>query len=204
MDDPDTAPDWNHEISRVKAGDEAAARRLVEALYPHVIRIVRSHLPRSEDEEDLAQDIFMKMFSKIHQFKNQQPFDHWVARIALNTCYDRLRHQRSRPLFSFSDLSVEQSEFLEASLSNSSTPPPNTTTSGELARELLQKLIETLKPREQIVIRLLDLEEHSVKETCELTGWGASKVKVTAMRARKKLTEALQRLETKSLPSLAL
>lgn len=204
MDEPKTTFDWNNAITGVKAGEESAARRLVEALYPRVIRIVRSHLPRSDDEEDLAQDIFMKMFSKIDQFKNQQPFDHWVARIALNTCYDRLRHQRSRPLFSFSDLSVEQSEFLEATLSASSIPAANTSTSGELARELLQKLIATLKPREQIVIRLLDLEEHSVRETCELTGWGASKVKVTAMRARKKLTGALERLETSAAPPLAI
>lgn len=203
MEDPDTPPDWNDAITKVKAGDETAAWGLVESLYPHIIRIVRSHLPRSDDEEDLAQEIFMKMFSKIEQFKGHQPFHHWVARIALNTCYDRLRHQRSRPLFSFSDLSPEQSDFLEATLSTSSTPPANNTTSGELARELLQKLIATLKPREQMVIRLLDLEEHSVKETCELTGWGASKVKVTAMRARRKLADALKRLETSSSPSFA-
>ena len=59
----------------------------------------------------------------------------------------------------------------------------------------LEKLLATLKPRERTVIQLLDLEERTVQETCNLTGWGASKVKVTAMRARRKLREQLQRLE---------
>jgi RNA polymerase sigma-70 factor (ECF subfamily) len=62
-------------------------------------------------------------------------------------------------------------------------------------RELLDQLIATLNPREQIVIRLLDLEEKTVQDTCNLTGWGASKIKVTAMRARRKLSEQLKKLE---------
>ena len=63
-------------------------------------------------------------------------------------------------------------------------------------RELLNRLIATLNPREQIVIRLLDLEEKSVAEICDLTGWGSSKVKVTAMRARKKLANHLKKLNS--------
>ena len=69
---------------------------------------------------------------------------------------------------------------------------------GELAKELLETLLATLTHNEQVVIRLLDLQEKSILETCELTGWGASKVKVTAMRARRKLKRALTRLESES------
>ena len=67
---------------------------------------------------------------------------------------------------------------------------------GQFARE---RLLESLNPREQLVIRLLDLEENTIQETCNLTGWGASKVKVTAFRARKKLRQALQRLEAQTV-----
>jgi DNA-directed RNA polymerase specialized sigma24 family protein len=56
-------------------------------------------------------------------------------------------------------------------------------------------LLATLKPREQMLVRMLDLEKKSLKEVCVLTGWGLSKVKVTAMRARRKLNENLKRLE---------
>jgi RNA polymerase sigma factor (sigma-70 family) len=67
--------------------------------------------------------------------------------------------------------------------------------SREAMRELLNKLIGGLKPDQQVVIRLLDLEERSVREVSELTGFSESKVKVTAMRARRKLSELLQQLE---------
>ena len=135
----------------------------------------------------------MKIFLKIEQYRGLQPFDHWVSRIAVTTCYDWLRKHKARPLVAYSDLSEGEVEIIEKS--RQSTTAGTSSTHRELFSGLLDKLIATLKPREQIVIRLLDLEERSVKEVTELTGWGASKVKVTAMRARRKLAEQLQRLE---------
>lgn len=189
-------PSWDHELSLVKAGDEAAARRLVDGLYPKVVRIVRNHLPVTEDEEDLCQEVFMKLFSRLAQFRGDQPFDHWVARIALNTCLDKLRRQKVRRVRSFSDFSGEEAgclqdaitarEFEESAASNQSS-------AGTL--EVVEKLLATLKPAEQMVVRLLDLEERSVAEICEQTGWGASRVKVTAFRARRKLAATFRELE---------
>ena len=78
-------------IKPAKRGDDAAWSDLVECLYPTVITVVRNHLPYSEQEEDLTQDIFVKVFMKLHQYNGTSPLTHWVSRIALNTCYDRLR-----------------------------------------------------------------------------------------------------------------
>ena len=64
-----------------------------------------------------------------------------------------------------------------------------------LAHEVLEKLFTALKPKEQMIIRLLDLEEKSVNEVCMLLDWKASRVRVTAMRARRKLGLALESLE---------
>jgi len=195
MEEPE-AP-WDDDLALVRLGDEAAARRLVERLYPRVIRIIRGHRHRSDDEEDLAQDVFMKMFSKLGQFEGSKPFHHWVARIALNTCYDRLRRHRNRRVVSFSELSLDESEFLERARGGE-VPAPGMEGAGDggaSALELLYRLLDSLKPREQKVIRLLDLEERSVREVCEITGWGESKVKVTAHRARRKLSASLRALE---------
>jgi RNA polymerase sigma-70 factor, ECF subfamily len=185
---------WDDELALVRNGDDRAARRLVEALYPKVIRIIRNHLPSTEDEQDLAQDVFMKMFTKLHQFRGQQPFDHWVARIALNTCFDKLRRQKARRVMSFADFASDEAEFLQDAMTarefeeNASSARPG-------SREVLEKLLATLKPAEQLILRLLDLEEKSVAEICTLTGWGSSKVKVTAFRARRKLTDTFKKLE---------
>ncbi len=91
-------------LERVRARDQAAARELVEHLYPLVIRIVRSHLPRRVAEEDLAQDVFLKMFTRLAQYQGNVPFTHWVSRIAVTTCIDQLRAQKRRPEFRWADL----------------------------------------------------------------------------------------------------
>ena len=183
-------------LERVKAGDEAANRNLVEILYPTVRANVRNHLRKQADHDDVAQEVFLKIFLKINQYKGPQPFDHWVSRIAVTTCYDWLRKHRVRPLVTYSDLSETEVEIIEKS--RQSTTMGTSDTERELFSGLLDKLISTLNPREQIVIRLLDLEEHSVREISEITGWGASKIKVTAMRARRKLAEQLQHLENQN------
>jgi RNA polymerase sigma-70 factor, ECF subfamily len=189
---PDSPPDWDSALRRVLAGDETAARELVEALYPQIIRIVRSHLPRAADEQDLSQDIFMKIFAKLDRFRGEQPFPHWVARLAVNTCYDKLRQQRVRPEFRFADLSEEESIFIQNSLACAA---PESGEPGRDGSEVVEKLLATLNPVEQLVLRLLDLEQKSVKEIVTLTGWTESKIKVAAMRARRKLAETLKRLE---------
>jgi RNA polymerase sigma factor (sigma-70 family) len=193
---PPSGPEWAGLVAQVRQGDETAARRLVESLYPKVIQIVRNHKPKTVDEEDLMQDIFLKMFSKIEQFKGSQPFDHWVSRIAVNTCYDRLRQQKARRVLSFSDFSLDEAAFLESSAT--AEVEDEASTHGEQSGELLEKLLSTLKAAEQVVIRLLDLEEKSIAEVCNLTGWGTSRVKVTAFRARRKLAATLKRLESET------
>jgi RNA polymerase sigma-70 factor (ECF subfamily) len=190
-------PRWDDEIALVRNGDDRAAQRLVEALYPKVIRIIRNHLPATEDERDLAQEVFMKTFSKLQQFRGQQPFDHWVARIALNTCFDKLRRQRARRVLSFGDFSSEEAEFLQDALAAKEYDEGAASARPE-SIEVVEKLLSTLKPAEQMILRLLDLEEKSVAEICQLTGWGSSRVKVTAFRARRKLTDTLKKLDTSS------
>ncbi len=193
MEEPSPAI-TNELLERVRAGDESANRNLVEILYPTVRANVRNHLRKQADHDDVSQEVFLKIFLKIDQYKGPQPFDHWVSRIAVTTCYDWLRKHRVRPLVTYSDLSEAEVEIIEKSRQASTMGTSDT--QRELFSGLLDKLISTLNPREQIVIRLLDLEERSVREISEFTGWGASKVKVTAMRARRKLIEQLQDLET--------
>src|ERR1700760_4367899 len=136
-------------ISRARAFDEAAAKKLVERLYPVVIRIVRNHLPRRESEEDLTQEIFLKIFAKLHQYRADMPFEHWVSRISLNTCIDHLRKQRNRPEYRWSDFTTDQQAMLDNLKENAVQPPEQ---SPEESRELLNRLLLTLKPAERVII----------------------------------------------------
>ncbi|PTY05619.1 RNA polymerase subunit sigma-24 [Opitutaceae bacterium EW11] len=181
-------------LARVRAGDQAAARSLVEELYPLVSRIVRSHLPRRVSEEDLAQDIFLKMFSRLDQYQGSVPFPHWVSRIAVTTCIDQLRAQKRRPEFRWADLSEKEAEVLDNVLTSD-----NEVSAGDAmaARDLVSTLLDQLKPEDRLVLQLLDLEQKTLVEIQQITGWNKTLIKVRAFRARRKLQKLFSELKEK-------
>ncbi|MBC7366955.1 MAG: sigma-70 family RNA polymerase sigma factor [Undibacterium sp.] len=181
-------------LERVRKRDQTAARELVDHLYPLVIRIVRSHLPRRVAEEDLTQEIFLKMFTRLEQYQGAVPFPHWVSRIAVTTCIDQLRAQKRRPEFRWADLSENEADVLDAVMTSENDVPAN---DAMAAHELVHKLLDQLKPDDRMVIQLLDLEQKTIAEIGNLTGWNASLVKVRAFRARRKLRKLFQELQQK-------
>lgn len=192
---PDEAPfDIPGCLERVRLRDQSAARELVEHLYPLVIRIVRSRLPRRVPEEDLAQEVFMKMFTRLDQYQGAVPFPHWVSRIAVTTCIDHLRAQKRRPEFRWADLSEGEADVLDAVLTNESDVKPDDALE---SHELVHKLLDQLKPDDRLVIQMLDLEQKTIAEISDLTGWNQSLVKVRAFRARRKLQKLFQDLQQK-------
>lgn len=181
-------------LDRVRQRDQAAARQLVEHLYPLVSRIVRSHLPRRVAEEDLAQDIFLKMFTRLEQYQGNVPFPHWVSRIAVTTCIDQLRAQKRRPEFRWADLSENEAEVLSNVMTDERDVLPGDALA---ARELVHKLLAQLRPDDRLVIQLLDLEQKTVAQISALTGWNQTLVKVRAFRARRKLQKLFRELQSK-------
>ncbi len=178
-------------LDRVRRRDQVAARELVDHLYPLVIRIVRSHLPRRVAEEDLAQDIFLKMFTRLEQYQGAVPFPHWVSRIAVTTCIDQLRAQKRRPEFRWADLSEDEARVLDNVTTGENDVAPNDALA---ARELMHRLLDQLKPEDRMVIQMLDLEQKSIAEISAVTGWSQTLIKVRAFRARRKLQKFLAEL----------
>lgn len=179
-------------LAQVRLGDADAARALVEHLHPLVIKIVRAHRPRRTAEEDLAQEVFMKLFTRLDQYHGRDgvPLEHWVSRVAVTTCLDALRAESRRPEWRWADLGEGERAWVEYFTGEQPAPAPGDAYS---AREATDRLLGLLAPDDRLVLTLLDLEERSVAEICTLTGWGQSAVKVRAFRARQKLRKhALQ------------
>src|SRR5207244_12881005 len=93
--------------------DDDAARALVRRLYPLVARIVRAHRPRRTPEEDLCQMIFIKVFQKLSQFSGKVPLEHWVSRVAVNTCLNQIESEKVRPEVRHADVSVGEQVVIE-------------------------------------------------------------------------------------------
>src|SRR5436190_22768537 len=138
-------------LAGVRARDEDAARALMDRLYPLVLKIVRAHRPRRTAEEDLVQTVFMKVFTNIESYSGKAPVEHWVSRIAVNTCFNELKAERIRPEWRWADLSEEE-QYLIDSLGS---------TEGEsggasfVARDLVEKLLAALNPNDRLLIQLL-------------------------------------------------
>jgi len=183
-------------VERARSGDEAAATALVDVLYPLVWRIARARRPMRMAEEDLAQDVFKKVFERLDHYSPRGgiPFSHWVARIATRTCLDALRAERRRPELRWADMAEDEAEWLQHLCSATEQPAPSPT-SGKAARDMLHKLLSMLPPDDRMVLQLLDLEERSVKDIAALLGWSASLVKVRAFRARLRLKQIVNKLK---------
>jgi RNA polymerase sigma factor (sigma-70 family) len=179
-------------LARVRKQDQEAARSLVESLYPTVIRIVRGNLPRRAAEEDLAQEIFVKMFEKLDQFQGKVPLEHWVSRIAVNHCLNAIRAQKARPEWRMADLSEEQAAALHAATTAAVQDPSPAHLIG--ARELVDKLLEALSLEDRLLIRMLEIDEFSIGEVQQQTGWSSTYIRVRAFRARRKLNRRFKNL----------
>ncbi|MFN7972032.1 MAG: sigma-70 family RNA polymerase sigma factor [Acidobacteriota bacterium] len=166
--------------------DPDAARQLCDHLYPLVMRIVRAHRPRSLSEEDLAQEVFLKMFANLDRYEPRAgiPFEHWVSRLSVRTCLDALRAERRQPTARPADLGDGAREWLLSLSSDAAHAPAGDALA---ARELVDVLLSRLPPSDRLVLTLLDLEEKPVAEIAAITGWSRGLVKVRAFRARRRL-----------------
>jgi RNA polymerase sigma-70 factor (ECF subfamily) len=168
--------------------DDEAARELVRSLYPLVAKLVRAHRPARSAEEDLCQMIFIKVMQKLPQFSGKAPLEHWVSRIAINTCINQIQAEKARPELREADLSEEQAAVVRnLAATNDELAPDQSFAS----RQLVDHLMKALKPAERLVIDLLYLQQRSVAEIGKITGWSGALVKVRAFRARQKMKKQM-------------
>ena len=161
---------------RAASGNESAFETLVERYRSRVFGTASRFARGRQELDDLAQDIFLRVWKGLGSFRKDAPFEHWFMRIAIRTCYDHLRKHRRR----------RESEILceETPAEREADHTTPSIRNRREAWELVQKLMTCLSDKDQL---LIDLEERSVKETAVLTGWSESNVKVRAHRARKRM-----------------
>jgi RNA polymerase sigma-70 factor (ECF subfamily) len=135
--------------------------------------------------------IFIKILQKLPQFSGTVPLEHWVSRIAINTCINQIQAEKARPELREADLSEEQAAVIHNLAATTGDLGPDQTFA---SRQLVEHLMEALKPAERLVIDLLYLQQRSVAEIRRLTGWSGALVKVRAFRARQKMRKLLSNM----------
>jgi RNA polymerase sigma-70 factor (ECF subfamily) len=171
-------------------GDQSSFENLIRKYQPRIFSTVRRYARRQDEVEDIVQEIFTKAWQKLASFRGEAPFEHWLMRLAVRTCFDFLRaHQRNREA-TMTDIGVEELDWLEKWDGGAY----ETGEKAAAARELVHSVLEQLSPSARLVITLLEIEERSVKEISELTGWAGPLVKVRAFRARAEMRKVLEKM----------
>lgn len=177
-------------IAAVLQGDAASFEPLVQKFSPRVFATARRYARRESEVEDIVQEVWLKAFNKLSGYRGDAPFEHWLMRLAVRTCYDFLRgHQRNRET-TFSELSEPETDWLDRFVAQ----PESADEHADAARQLIERVLEQMSPAARLVITLLEIEDRSVKEISELTGWSGPLVKVRAFRARAEMRKILARL----------
>jgi RNA polymerase sigma-70 factor (ECF subfamily) len=135
--------------------------------------------------------IFIKVFQKLSQFSGKVPLEHWVSRIAVNTCLNQIAAEKVRPELRHADLSEEEQAVVENLTVSSHELAPDERFA---SRQLVEHLLDLLKPVERLVIDLLYLQGRSVEEIRKITGWSVTLIKVRAFRARQKMKNQLVKI----------
>jgi RNA polymerase sigma-70 factor (ECF subfamily) len=175
-------------IAAVLNGDSSSFEPLVKKYQPRIFATARRYARRESEVEDIVQEVFLKAYQKLSGFRGEAPFEHWLMRLAVRTCYDFLRgHQRNRES-AFTDLTEPESDWLDRFVTEPASAPED----ADAARQLLDRILGRLTPEARLVITLLEIEDHSVKEISALTGWSVPLVKVRAFRARAEMRKILK------------
>jgi RNA polymerase sigma-70 factor (ECF subfamily) len=188
------ATDEDELIRRTLAGDDDSFETLVRRHSPRVFSISGSFFRRRDMIEDIAQEVFAKAFFSLSTFTLGRSFEAWVAKIAVNACYDHLRAQRRRIEQQLPHETQQEDEWFELQMLEVARDRHASAERQRDAAEIADRLLSRLEPEDRLVVVLIDRDGFSVKEVSEMTGWGQSKVKVRAFRARRVLRAAMKRL----------
>jgi RNA polymerase sigma-70 factor (ECF subfamily) len=179
-------------VRRVQARDELAFREIVERYQAKVFSIIYGILRNHNDAEDIAQQVFSKVYFSIRNFDFRSSLLTWIYKITVNECYDYLRKKRVRKLVYESDFSEEDATRMEAS---EPATDPSVPMDRQLAQQdLVSKLLDKVSPEDRSLILLKEVEGHSVEELAAMTGLNENTIKVKLFRTRQKLLKAAQRL----------
>jgi RNA polymerase sigma-70 factor (ECF subfamily) len=177
-------------IQAVLEGDAGSFEPLVEKYSPRLFATARRYARREDEIQDIVQEIWLKAYQKLGSFRGEAPFEHWLMRMAVHTCYDFLRSHKRNKETSFSDISEPEEDWLE----HFKAEPLRTDENADAARELVRRILDHLSPPARLIITLLEIEERSIKEIAKLTGWSVPLVKVRAFRARAEMRKVLKRI----------
>jgi RNA polymerase sigma-70 factor (ECF subfamily) len=186
-------------VRRAQAGDESAFREIVERYQSKVFSIIHGIVRHRNDVEDIAQQVFAKVYFSLRNFDFRSSLITWIYKITVNECFDYLRKKKVRKLVYESDMSEDEVRRVE-----NIDPADRRSTGADTAlarRDYVVKLLDRVSDEEKQLLMLKEVEGYSVEELSGMLNMNENTIKVKLFRARQKLVKAAQRIERAPSPA---
>jgi len=175
------------ELQRAQSGDDAAFNQVVLAYRKRIMGTIARLIGRPEDVEDVAQEVFLRLYYSLDQLRTPEVFEPWLYRLTVNASYDYLRKQRRRNESRMADLSEQAVMMADAAAGGRE----NSERKHQLkVKELLDSLLGTLSQEDQILLKLKEVEGLSLKELEKIYRVKENALKVRLFRARQRVLKA--------------
>ena len=178
----------------MREGDESAFEEIMRRYSRRVFHYASKFFRQRSLVEEAAQEVFLKAFTELGSYEGRGSMEGWLTRITTNTCLNLLRSARRRPELTVSDLTDDESTWLDSNMAVVANERHQSSERSLVAADLAGRVLETMAPDDRLVLTMIDGEDASVKDVAEMTGWSESKVKVKAFRARRRMREAVEKL----------
>jgi RNA polymerase sigma-70 factor (ECF subfamily) len=187
-------------IKRAQAGDSAAFNEVVLAYRRRVLGTIARSIARPEDVEDVAQEVFLRLYFSLEQLRTPEVFEPWLYRLTVNAAYDYLRKQRRRMEYRMSDLSEQQVVMADA------------VAGGKIERDLqyhkkiresVDSLLGAVSEADRILLMLKEVDGLSLKELEKVYKVNENALKVRLFRARQRVLKAFGAAEKGKAPGSA-
>lgn len=180
----EAAPDDRELVARMRDGDGAALRLIVERYQERVFALVYGIVRDRHEVEDVAQEVFLKVFTRIHAFDERSKFYTWLYRVAANAAKDHVKKRSRRPAVPLED---------EAALPSGDDDGPRSEAARRETRRIVRRAIASLPPRYREVLTLRELQGLSYAEIAQVLDLSIGTVESRLHRARARLKRSLRK-----------
>ncbi len=179
-------------IERAKEGDSAAFNEVVKVYRKRILGTIARLIGRPEDVEDVAQEVFLRLYYSLDQLRAPEVFEPWLYRLTVNAAYDYMRRQRRRPESRMADLSEQQVQMADADAGGRHRDEEQRRAG---VREFVQSLLSKVSEEDRILLTLKEVEGLSLKELEAVYRVNENALKVRLFRARQRVLKAFAALQ---------
>ena len=175
-------------------GDGQCFESIVKRYQNLVFNIAFHYLGSREEVEDLAQEVFLRVFQTLERYDTSRPLKHWIGKISVNRCLDELRKRKIRRVSLVSDLADEDRNGIDQLLEAANNNSPLTELEAERCLKLLQVSMNGIPDKDRMAFVLREMEGVAYADLAAMLETSEVAVRIRVSRARKRLQVELEKL----------